>query len=159
MALKRTGDWNRVRNVISHIGAEMLAAQRLSLQRFALKAEGTAKLHISSQDLGWRPLKARTIAEKAKKGYSSKILVASSTYFQSITSWVDGNTALAGVKRGVRESNQTEVGDLARMLEFGSSVKKIPARPLWQPTFEETVKWTIAENNPAKIAVERLRRY
>ena len=159
MALRRTGDWNRVNNVISHLRTEMLASQRICLQRFALKAEGLAKGHISAQDLGWRPLKAKTIAEKARRGYSTSIMVASSTYFQNITSWVSGNTALAGVRRGVREAGGADVGDIARQLEFGSTVRRVPARPLWQPTFQEALSWTVGNNNPARMAIERLRRY
>ncbi len=157
--MRRTGDWHRVRNVTSHLAQEMLAARDLCLKRFALKAEAIVKGHISAQDLGWRPLRAKTIALKAKKGQSTNIYVASGTYFRNITGWVSGNTALVGVRRGARGDNATDLGQLARMLEFGSVVKKIPARKLWQPSMQEAVEWTLKNNNPARVTVERLRRY
>ena len=155
---RRTGDWNRVNNVISHLATEMTAAKNICLQRFALKAEAVAKGHITAQNLGWRPLRGRTIAQKVKKGQSENIYVASGTYFRNITSTVKGNTAYAGVMRG-SSSSGSDLGDIARMLEFGSHVKRIPARALWQPTFKECIEWTMKSNSPAQIAVERLKRY
>lgn len=160
MAWQKVGDWKKVTNLVANIGKEMLAAQKISLMRVGLKAEGTAKKHISQQDLGWKPLKPATIAYKIRKGYSENILVMTSSYFQSITSWVVNDTVYAGVKRGVvHKKSGTEMGIIARVHEYGSLSGKIPARPLWQPTMEETIEWHLSKNSPVDIFVERMKKY
>ena len=47
------------------------------------------------------------------------ILVATSTYFQNITSWADNERAYAGVKRDVSYDDGKAVFEIARYLEFG----------------------------------------
>ena len=85
MGTRKIGDWNKVHALIGNLAEEMYKAREMSLQRWGLKAEGIAKSHISKQDLGWEALKPETIASKVRKGQSENILVASSSYFQSIT--------------------------------------------------------------------------
>jgi len=151
---EKTGDWEEVKRVIASISGNMQMARKTSLMRFGLKAEGIAKKHISAQDLPWKPLKAATIRRKSNAGYSTNILTETSTYFRSITSYVVGETAYAGVKRDVKEDDGTLVADIAKLHEYGSLSGKIPARELWLPTFEETVTWHIKSNQPAKIFVD-----
>ena len=135
----------------------MYKAQQVSLMRWSLQAERIAKGHISSQDLGWKPLSAKTIMIKSDKGLSENILVATSSYFRSITGWVDGDTAYVGVKKGVREENGTEIEKVALVLEFGSDERNIPERPLWRPTMAEVSVWTYKNNNPVNIFYELIR--
>lgn len=158
-SIEKTGDWGRVGNVISNLTKEMKSAQVLCLRRWGLKAEGIAKQHISSQDLGWKALQPSTKAFKARMGYSDNILVMTSTYFQSISSEVVGSKVYAGVKRGVRENGGAEVDSVARVHEYGNAGRGIPARPLWGPTYEETMEWTYTNNSPVTYFMDAIKKY
>lgn len=161
MAVERVGDWNRVTALIGNLANEMQQARTISLQRWGLKAEGLAKNHIRDQDLSWTKLKAETIATKIRKGYSDNILVMTSDYFQAITSWVyDKEVALAGVKKVAVNSEGQQIADIAAVHEFGSNSGNIPARPLWQPVFAETMEWYVkSDSRPDIIFMERIKRY
>lgn len=162
MGIKRTGDWDKVARAIHAIKKEMENARQEALKRWALKAEGIAKKHISAQDLGWQALKPETLARKVKQGYSDNILVQSSDYFQGITSWVDkkSGTALAGIKKNVRNSKGDDLTSIARVHEFGSDSGTIPARPLWRPTSEETIQWIrTSDSRPDKIFEKNMKKY
>lgn len=156
---KKTGDWEKVKRLIKELAPEFQRARVKSLKRFGLKAEALAKLHMSKQDLGWPPLKPSSLAAKIRKGYSENILIASSSYFQSITSWVDDTTSYAGVKREAKNAETGEViANIAAVHEYGSRVRNIPPRPLWQPVGKETITWARTENNPAIFVLEELNR-
>lgn len=160
MDFKKTGDWAKVKYLVANIGREMQNARTICLMRWGLKAEGLAKTHISTQDLGWAPLKPATIANKIRQGYSENILVETSTYFQSITSWADTNTVYAGVRREVRYKDGEVIADIAKIHEYGSHSGDIPARPLWEPTFEETMQWQMkGVNTPANIFKQQIKKY
>jgi hypothetical protein len=106
---------------------------------------------MSAQDLGWTPLKAKTVAQKLREGKSELILIATSSYFQSITSWVKEDTAYAGVRKGIKGKDGQQIDAVAAVHEYGSPTKNIPARPLWKPTFDETMKWHNSHNMPEKL--------
>lgn len=157
--MARIGDWTKVRGVIGNLAKEMQAARDISLKQFAIRAESNAKRHMSLQDLEWKPLEPETVASKIRKRQSELILIATSTYFQSITSWTDKATAYAGVKRNVTNEDGEEVANIAAVHEFGSKAASIPARPLWQPTFEETYEWWKKNVNPVDIFTKRIEKY
>lgn len=161
MAFKKIGDWDKVERLVHALRPEMVAAKNESLARWGLKAEGLAKKHISSQDLGWKPLAASTISSKVRRGYSENILVMTSTYFQSITSWADkgANTVYAGVKKEARSADGEQLWNIARIQEYGSYSGKIPARPLWQPVFAETMEWHMRMNRPEILFAKRIAKY
>ena len=157
--MRRTGDWAKVARLIGNMSKEMKRAQELSLKRFALKAEGTAKKHISDQDLGWAALKAATVADKKRKGYSDKILVRTSDYFQAITSYTLKDHAYIGVLKVAKNKDGNVIANIAAVHEFGSPKRNIPERPLWKPTLDETITWAIKNNDPRDILRKNLRRY
>jgi len=142
-----TGDWKAVEALIKVLKNEAEIASNQALAQAGLKAEAIAKTHISKQDLNWTPLKASTVAAKVKKGQSENILVATSTYFQSITSWHTKGKAYVGIKKQVVEEDGSLVADIARTLEYGSVTRNIPERPLWQPTMAEVIKWMKEKTN------------
>ena len=92
--MKLTGDWLNVTNItrqLEKIGQDAMAE---GLAKTGLFAEGQSKKHISNQDLNWKPLKKDYKDMKSRRGFSTNILVKSSAYFQSITSWSKGKTGL-----------------------------------------------------------------
>ncbi len=158
MSMRRIGNWRGVSQMIGQLPRTLAESRQLSLRRWSLKAEGLAKGHMHYQDLGWTPLKAKTLAAKLKKGQSELILIATSSYFQSITAWVNNDTALAGVKKGVKGKNGQVLDEVARVHEYGSPSKNIPARPLWQPVLDETMKWHLNNNRPEFLLKESLKK-
>lgn len=161
MAFKKTGDWEKVERMVKAIKPEMVAAKNKSLRNWGLKAEGLAKKHISMQDLNWKPLKAETIAAKIRKGLSEDVLVATSSYFQSITSWADiaNNTVYAGVKKEARNKDGVVIANIAAIHEYGSLSGNIPKRELWHPTFQEVMTWHFKYNTPERLFAERMKKY
>lgn len=155
--MKRIGHWNKVRRITNRLQKDIKKAQGIALKRWGLLAERIAVLHISKQDLGWVPLEPKTITAKVNKGYSENILTASSTYFQSITSYVDGDTVYAGVKKDVKYEGGGSVANIAAVHEFGT--EHIPARPLWRPTLEEVVEKIRTDDklNPTMIFAKRFK--
>lgn len=160
--IKRVGDWDKVARVISNLSSEMQKAQIQSLQQWGLKAEALAVGHMSTQDLGWEELKASTIASKVRKGQSENILIATSSYFGSITSWVDKGTSTvyAGVRRTERDKDGNIIADIAKLHEYGSSARGVPARPLWQPTLDELSEWfPKSKSRPSEIFIKNIKKY
>lgn len=134
---ERIGDWDGVHRLVSGLNNNLEKAQKIALKRWGLLAERIAVKHISSQDLNWENLKPKTISAKVRLGYSEKTLISSSTYFRSITSYVQGDKVYAGVKREAKYSDGESIANIAAIHEFGSPSRNIPARPLWQPTLSE----------------------
>lgn len=158
--LHREGEWKTVYQLVRELPVLFQESRELCLKRWALKAEAVAKKHLSSQDLQWEKLKAATVAAKIRLGQSENILIATSTYFTSITSWNTKDTAYAGVKRDVRyvtENGDAAVADIARIQEFGTT--HIPKRPLWGPTMDEVKEWHFKKNSPVDIFLSKVRRY
>lgn len=159
--IKKTGDWNAVTGMLNGLQKEIeIAAQQTTMQ-IGLHAEGLARKHMTNQDLGWHELKARTITVKSKRGGSDLILVDTSSYFQSITSWFDKakGVAYVGIKKTVKNEDGEEIADIAKVHEYGSVVRNVPARPLWQPT-ENEMQQVVAKSKLFKVNLnKRLAKY
>jgi hypothetical protein len=161
MGLRKTGDWDKVAFLVKNLDREMRATAVMTLKRWALKTESIAKDHMSKQDLNWEELDPKTVARKVRKGYSENILIETSTYFQTITSWVDEGALVgyAGVKKKALSEDGEELADIAELHEFGSKSGHIPARPLWSPSMAESRKWYAASKIPETIMKQRIRKY
>lgn len=135
MGASKFGQWKRARIVAATMGPRINKAAALYSVRIGSKAEGIAKKHMRNQDLGWEALAPSTLAQKARKGLSGNILIATSSYFQSITSFSKDLTAFVGVRRTARNKDGEILANIAKIHEFGS--RNIPKRPLWGPTMKE----------------------
>lgn len=156
MALTKFGDWDLVLNLTKHMEEDVMRANRIALAQLAARAEAIAVKHLRNQDLKWRPLDQRYLEYKTGKNLSDKILIATSTYFQSITSMVKGDVSFAGVTRKVKEQSGQFVADIARVHEYGSVKRNIPARPLWQPVYKEMRNYLMKEQ---LFAAETIRQW
>lgn len=155
MSVNKIGDWERARNVISHLAQDMSAALKESLPVVALKAERIAVLHVRNQDLNWQGLKDATLKQKSKKGWSNKIMIATTDYISSITSYATHDTAFAGVKKDAKNRDGESLVSIAAVMEFGHATT--PARPLWGPTYKETLAWMKKEKIFSKTALAKMR--
>ena len=140
---KRTGNWSGVNKLVKSLATDIRGANRVTLMKVGLKAESIAVKHLRDQDLNWTPLRAQTIKSKVRRGGSNKTLINTTDYFQAITSYSDGSTAFAGVIKSAKNQDGTKITTIAMVHEFGSG--DIPARPLWRPTFKETLNWIIKD--------------
>jgi len=159
MEFKKVGDWKRVERLIGRIDNEMRKAQMLSLKRFGLKAEAIAKTHISRQDLNWQELTPEYLEKKVREGKSENILVATSSYFQSITTYVLVDTVYSGVTRKAINKDGKIIADIAKVHEYGSKSGGIPARPLWKPTLQEVMLWHAKVNTPEMYFMKAIKKY
>lgn len=153
----KIGQWDQVHLLTSRLGEEFEAARNIALKKIGLHIEGQAKRYMSTQTLDWEPLKAATIRAKVREGESEKILIATSTYFQSITSWVREGTAYAGVKRKVKSEDGEEVADIARIHEYG--LGNNPERELWKPSLIDAIEYYTKKRPHIKALKERLSKY
>lgn len=159
MTVKKIGNWKGAAELIDNLEHECKLAVSTSLKRFSLKAEAIAVKHLRDQDLDWSPLNPAYLRQKIKKGLSPKILIRTSSYMQSITSWVDKDTALIGVKKISRDKDGKALWNIAKLHEYGSEGGRIKARPLWKPTLKEAVKWHKKKNMPDKIFLKNIKKY
>lgn len=143
---RKVGNWVGVGRLVDNLGRDLYRAQQRTLKRWGLKAERIAKEHIADQDLPWVPLSPRHLSNKIAGGYSENTYVMTSSYFQSITSFVRVDTAYAGILRGQRNTFGDDLGAIARNLEYGNPDTNLPPRPLWKPTFAETMRWQATHN-------------
>lgn len=163
-SVKKVGDWKKA------MGAGRSVAQhaRYALDEFARnvgeEAERKLRQHIVAQDLGWTPLKKSTIAYKKRKRGTRP---SAAWYFKGdMYKNIYSNYAKASkyVFIGVKSVKHSDSGQLltqiARALEKGVPAKKIPARPLFQPTRDEIYKEIKDGSNPKldllKIAQRRI---
>lgn len=170
MSFTKTGDWAKASKVFKDLERKGKVAARKTLMQVGLKGEQIVVDHLQKQDLGWQALSPRYRLEKmkttskkvrkTKKGLddkrykkgnvSEKILIRTSTYFSSITTFTKDSIAYVGVPKGKvyesAEGKRIEIANIAAVHEFGSAARNIPARPLFKPSREELKRW--CSNNP-----------
>lgn len=156
--MRKIGNWGKAEMLAGLLHTHLLGACKSSSAAFGLIAEKIAKDHIANQDLHWPPLSDKYRQQKEDHGFSDFILVRTSTYVQSITSWSEDLTGYAGVKRGIYYTDEhggtDEVCNIAKTHEYGSDIAgrnhnvTIPARPLWKPTLDETMELWMKGHTP-----------
>ena len=99
---KEFGNWDGILKMTARMPREIQQVNRKSLQKIALKTERETVLTLRNQSQGWVPLNPDYLARKIAQGKSEKILIATTTYIQSITSRQTGNEAFAGVLRNAK---------------------------------------------------------
>jgi hypothetical protein len=113
--------------------------------------------HLANQDLGWKDLsesykavKERKFKKRAAKVRKSKrkdapvqkILIDTSTLFQSITSFAKDGKVHVGVPAGDKYADGGKsLAYVAAVHEFGVESRGIPARPLFKPSRDELKQW------------------
>lgn len=141
------GNWTGVTRKLENFKKELQSNMKSATTESAALVESAVRGHLENQDLPWQNLSPAYLKQKltkkgrASRSLSKKILIATGTYFQSITTHITDNglKAFIGVRRGVaREKDRTNIVNIAAVHESGCPKNNIPKRPLWQPTFDET---------------------
>lgn len=132
----KIGDWKGVEKFFGSLGIEMKKKISQAQWDICKKLRDTVIDHITAQDLNWEDLSERTV--KLKKKNKDLILIDTETYVSNIKMWRANGVVNVGVKKGTtykRKSGSVSLERVAIWLEYGTS--KMPARPLWNPSFEE----------------------
>lgn len=75
------------------------------------------------------------LAWKEKQGLSGQVLIATGEYIQAIQVLKIGGDWYVGIPANLRHSgSKLMMAELAKVLEYGSPAKGIPARPVWALT-------------------------
>jgi hypothetical protein len=142
--VKPVGKLDQVIRQVNRLGPDVKEASIKAQKKVANEIAKIVKAHIRNQDLGWAPLSEEYAMRKDIYGLNSKTLWAYGNYYRAIEVWKPGNTSIVNV--GVRKGKYTktpsgkrsrlEIARIAAIHEF-SSGKKIPRRPLWNPTIKQ----------------------
>lgn len=138
------GDWAKTRNLLYRVEGVLRIASAKAQKSAAQKLKRIVLRHIRQNggSIGWPPLSVDYGEYKESLGYdASNILYMTGLYYKSIGVWGVGDRHYVGVKHGVKNrfkgGNNLTVGQIATILENGSTVKNIPPRPLWKPSYRD----------------------
>lgn len=157
---QKFGDWDLVLNLASNMSADIQRANKITLMQLSSRAEAMAVKHLRDQDLKWRKLNPDYAKRKASQGLSDKILIATSSMFQSVTSQVNqqGTQSFAGVLKKARNKKGVVIADIALTMEYGSVKQGIPARPLWRPVYKKMKEYLVKEQLFAANAIREMKK-
>lgn len=155
--IKKVGKWDVAGLMTSNLKKDIPIELEVALKQVGEEGEKHMKKFIRGQLGTWLPLSPQYAQRKRNKGQSSKILLASTTMWQSITSQAVYPTVFIGVKRGKKEENGEDVANIAAIMEFGSMARNIPARPFIQPV-SDYMKLRMAGNLFGRRILEYLRK-
>lgn len=144
LKLELFGRWDETIKILQKLSPEIKAASIKAQMKVGNQIALKVKAHLRNQDLGWKPLSPDYADSKSKKGLGTKTLYSYGAYYDAIEVWVSGNRHLIniGVRAGMYtkdlrgKKSKLEIAKIAAVHEF-SNGKKIPRRPLWNPTIAE----------------------
>ena len=137
------GDWEKTKSLIDGLPVTIklgsLAGQNSAAQKFLTILRRNIRENGGS--IGWPPLSEKYKAWRERNGFSSdNMFVLTGLYYRSINIWNNGNTVYVGMKnntRNMRTGGKLTLVEIATVLEYGSTLRKIKARPLWGPSFKQ----------------------
>jgi hypothetical protein len=127
--IKMIGNWKGAKRGLEELPLLVKSSALWGQRKAAERLVRIAKAHINNQDLGWAPRSERTNSS------DPRILVDNEDYYKSIKAWRKDNIYYAGVPRDKYNGKGVRISDYATIHEHGSD--KMPARPLWAPSFRE----------------------
>lgn len=139
------GEWDKTIRTLQKIGPATKIAGLYAQMKVATLLKKKVVGHLLNQDLGWRALDDKYLAQKAKAGADTRMLMAWNQYYQNIEVWNKSNehTVYVGVKKGKytysvwdNRRSKIDLATIAFIHEF-SSGRRIPKRPLWNPSVAE----------------------
>lgn len=136
------GDWDKVQRALVNLPTAINVGSKLGKTAALKRLEADIKRNIKADggSLGWKELSKRTLVNKKDSKHPNSILRMTGLYYRSIMIWEDNmlGTTYLGVKPRTyyprKGASGPTVFEVASIMERGSD--KIPARPLWRPTFK-----------------------
>ena len=141
---KLFGQWDETIRVLNKLSPTIKECSLIAQMKICKDICKRVKAHLKNQDLNWQPLSQAYKKKKSEAGLDSGILIAYAQYYNNIEAWQKGNQhyAFVGVKKGIYTKNlrgkrsRLDVATIAAVHEF-STGRKMPKRPLWNPTIAE----------------------
>lgn len=165
LQIKLLNNFEQTIKVINKLSPEIKRCSIKAQLKVCQVIEKAVKTHLLNQDLNWRKLSSKYAKRKRAKGRDSRTLLSTLTYYNSITTWQPGNqhVVMVGVKSGIYtrglngKKSRLEVAKIAALHEF-STGKRLPKRPLWNPTIAQLGGSTGIKKLYVKHLVATLRR-
>lgn len=139
------GEWDKAIRTLGKVGPAAKIASLYAQMKVANIIKKKVVGHLVNQDLGWRALSDKYLAQKSKVAADTAILFAWNQYYLNIDVWHKSNehTVFVGVKKGKytysvwdHRKSKIDIATIAFIHEF-SRGKRVPRRPLWNPTIAE----------------------
>ncbi len=133
MAVMRTGDWARARQLLAAGPQRLRSAIGVAIRLEAQGLRNEIVQGLTSQAPGGEPIKPPaplTLAARQLEGFGgTKALLVRGDLRNSITVIVEGDEAFIGVPRSARSSGGESLVDLAQLHEYGGPPVVIPITP------------------------------
>lgn len=133
MAVMRTGDWARARQLLAAGPQRLRSAIGVAIRQEAQGLRNEIVQGLTSQAPGGEPIKPPaplTLAARQLEGFGgTKALLVRGDLRNSITVIVEGDEAFVGVPRSARSSGGESLVDLAQLHEYGGPPVVIPITP------------------------------
>ena len=133
MAVMRTGDWARARQLLAAGPQRLRSAIGVAIRQEAQGLRNEIVQGLTSQAPGGEPIKQPaplTLAARQLEGFGgTKALLVRGDLRNSITVVVEGDEAFIGVPRSARSSGGESLVDLAQLHEYGGPPVVIPITP------------------------------
>lgn len=133
MAVMRTGDWARARQLLAAGPQRLRSAIGVAIRQEAQGLRNEIVQGLTSQAPGGEPIKPPaplTLATRQLEGFGgTKALLVRGDLRNSITVIVEGDEAFIGVPRSARSSGGESLVDLAQLHEYGGPPVVIPITP------------------------------
>lgn len=133
MAVTRTGDWARARQLLAAGPQRLRSAIGVAIRQEAQGLRNEIVGGLTSQAPGGEPIKPPaplTLAARQLEGFGgTKALLVRGDLRNSITVIVEGDEAFIGVSRSARSSGGESLVDLAQLHEYGGPPVIIPITP------------------------------
>ena len=133
MAVTRTGDWARARQLLAAGPQRLRSAIGVAIRQEAQGLRNEIVQGLTSQAPGGEPIKPPaplTLAARQLEGFGgTKALLVRGDLRNSITVIVEGDEAFIGVPRSARSSGGESLVDLAQLHEYGGPPVIIPITP------------------------------
>ena len=154
MGAALTGDWQKCLKTLDGAANNIKRKSSRAIRRKMIDVESIVLAHMDDQDLGWE-VDEKYTARKEAKGLSPDALRATNQMYSNITTHQENDfTGSVGVKRGVKTKGGEDITDVALIHEQpDNDGKVIPARKLWEPTFNEVKDDVVAELQGVVIKV------
>lgn len=144
MKIELFGQWDETLSLFHKLGPLVKEASLKAQMKVCTNIVKIVKQHLFNQDLGWIALSPKYEQRKEDAGLEDATLWAYGKYYESIEAWTSGSRqfAFAGVKRGIYtqeingQKSKIDIATIAAIHEF-STGRKIPRRPLWNPSIEK----------------------
>lgn len=133
MAISRTGDWARARELLSNTSGRLKGAVERAMKQEAHALRNEVVSGLTAQAPGGEPIRPPapvTLAARQLDGFGgTKSLLVRCDLRNAISVIADGDEVFIGVLRSAKSSTGESLADIAQIQEFGGPPVIIPITP------------------------------